>query len=132
QFLLLRWYFRLFTWMRLLWHVSRIRLNLIPTHPDYVGGLGFLSQSVIAFVPLAMVHGVVLSGTISNRIIHFGATLVTYKIEIAAVAVFLQCIVLGPLLLFSAQLAWARRRGLLEYGTLAERYVREFDAKWLR
>jgi hypothetical protein len=40
--------------------------------------------------------------------------------------------VLGPLLLFAPQLAEAKRRGNREYGTLAERYVREFDAKWLR
>lgn len=132
QFLLLRWYFRLFIWMRFLWQVSHIKLNLIPTHPDHAAGLGFLSQSAMAFVPLVMGHGVVLSGMIVNRIIYLGTTLVTYKTEIAAVAIFLQCIVLGPLLLFSIQLARARRRGLLEYGTLAERYVREFDAKWLR
>ena len=39
--------------------------------------------------------------------------------------------VLGPLLLFAPQLAEAKRKGNREYGTLAERYVREFDAKWL-
>jgi hypothetical protein len=41
-------------------------------------------------------------------------------------------VILGPLLLFSPQLEAARRAGLLEYGTLAERYTREFDQKWLR
>ena len=39
---------------------------------------------------------------------------------------------LGPLLVFAPQLAAAKRVGLREYGTLAERYVREFDTKWLR
>ncbi|WP_256971834.1 hypothetical protein [Paraburkholderia caledonica] len=38
QFLLLRWYFRLFVWTRFLWQVSRIKLSLVPTHPDRVGG----------------------------------------------------------------------------------------------
>jgi len=33
---------------------------------------------------------------------------------------------------FAPQLAEAKRTGNREYGTLAERYVREFDAKWLR
>ena len=36
------------------------------------------------------------------------------------------------LLLFAPQLARTKRRGLLEYGTFAEQYVREFDGKWLR
>ena len=31
QFLLLRWYFRLFIWARFLWQVSRIELSLMPT-----------------------------------------------------------------------------------------------------
>ena len=45
---------------------------------------------------------------------------------------FLLCALLGPLLVFTFQLAQAKRTGLREYGALAERYVREFDAKWLR
>ena len=39
QFLFLRWYFRLFTWARFLWQVSRIKLNLLPGHPDRCGGV---------------------------------------------------------------------------------------------
>ena len=39
QFLLCRWYFRMFVWARFLWQVSRIELTLMPTHPDRVGGL---------------------------------------------------------------------------------------------
>ena len=35
-------------------------------------------------------------------------------------------------MVFAPQLAQAKRTGNREYGTLAERYVREFDAKWLR
>jgi hypothetical protein len=50
QFLLCRWYFRLFVWARFLWQVSRIRLRLVPTHPDRVGGLSFLSETSIAFI----------------------------------------------------------------------------------
>lgn len=34
--------------------------------------------------------------------------------------------------MFAPQLAQAKRTGLREYGTLAERYVREFDTEWLR
>jgi hypothetical protein len=46
--------------------------------------------------------------------------------------VFLLCVVFGPLLAFTLQLAEAKRTGKREYGTLAQRYVRAFDAKWLR
>ena len=69
---------------------------------------------------------------LANRIFYLGATLPEFKIEIAVLVIFLLCVVLGPLLVFAPQLAQAKRTGLREYGTLAERYVREFDAKWLR
>jgi hypothetical protein len=35
-------------------------------------------------------------------------------------------------LAFAPQLAEAKRAGLREYGNLAERYMREFDTKWIR
>jgi len=132
QFLLMRWYFRIFIWTRFLWQVSRFGLSLVPTHPDHVGGLGFLSNTIYAFTPLAAAHGGLVAGFVANRIFYLGASLPQFKIEIVVFVVFLLCLVLGPLLLFAPQLAEAKRTGNREYGTLAERYVREFDAKWLR
>ena len=132
QFLLMRWYFRIFIWARFLWQVTRLELSLIPTHPDRVCGLGFLSNTVYAFIPLAVAHGGLLAGFMANRIFYLGVALTQFKIEIAIVVIFMLCLALGPLLLFTPLLAEAKRRGIREYGTLAERYVREFDVKWLR
>ena len=132
QFMLLRWYFRLFIWIRFLWQVARCELSLVPTHPDRAGGLGFLSRTVIAFAPLLAAHGALLAGLMANRIFFQGATLPDFKVELVVVVVFLLLVVLGPLLLFVPHLSAARRVGLREYGTLAQRYVREFDDKWLR
>jgi hypothetical protein len=132
QFLLVRWYFRIFIWVRFLWQVSRIDMSLVPTHPDRVCGLGFLSETVYAFTTLAVAHGGLLAGFIANRIFYLGATLTQFKVEIAVLVLFVLFITLGPLLLFAPQLAEAKRKGNREYGTLAERYVRDFDAKWLR
>jgi len=132
QFLLVRWYFRIFIWIRFLWQVSAIELNLVPTHPDRVGGLGFLSGTAYAFGLLAIAHGALLAGQLSNRIFFLGAKLTDYKMTIGVLVGFLLLLVLGPLLLFMGQLSRARLKGLREYGTLAQQYVREFDSKWLR
>jgi hypothetical protein len=105
---------------------------VIPTHADRVGGVGFLANTVHAFSVLAVAHGALLAGPLANRIFFAGAQLTQLKIEIAAVVVFLLCVVLGPLLLFAPQLAASKFKGLREYGTLASRYAREFDTKWLR
>jgi len=132
QFILFRWYFRLFVWMRFLWQVTRCDLNLVPTHPDRSGGLGFLSLTVVAFAPVLLAHGVMLAGLIADRIFFHTARLPDFKVQLAVVVAFLLVIVLGPLFLFTPHLSLARRVGLREYGTLAQRYVREFDDKWLR
>jgi len=132
QFLLLRWYFRTFIWARFLWQLSRIRLALVPTHPDRVGGLGFLANIVYAFAPLLFAHGVLLAGMIADRIFYDGATLPQFTLEIASAVGILVFMVLTPLMVFAAQLAAVRRTGLGEYGGVAQRYVRDFDTKWLR
>ncbi len=132
QFILIRWYFRLFIWARFLWQSSRLTLNLIPTHPDRAAGLGFLGGSIMAFAPLLMAHGAMVAGLIANPIIFAGAKLVDFKMEIVGSVVFLLLVVLGPLLVFSPSLMLAKRTGLREYGLLASRYVSEFDLKWVR
>lgn len=132
QFLLLRWYFRIFIWARFMWQVSRLPLRLVPTHPDRAGGLGFLAHSISAFVALALAHSVVLAGQLLNRIVHLGASLPDFAIEIGAVVVFMLLLALGPLVVFAGQLAQVRRTGLDEYGVLAQRLAGDFDAKWMR
>jgi len=111
---------------------SRIELSLVPIHPDRVGGLGFLSSTIYAFAVLAAAHGVLLAGLLANRILYLKEALPSFVPEIAVLVFFMLFLCLGPLLVFAPQLTQARRTGLRDYGTLAERYVREFEAKWLR
>jgi hypothetical protein len=132
QFLLLRWYFRLFIWTRFLWHVSSIELRLLPTHPDRCGGLSFLKFVRFAFAPLLLAQGVDLAGLIANRILFAGGALPEFLDLIAVTIFFAVLIVIGPLLVFTRRLEAVARAGAREYGELAQRYVRDFDQKWLR
>ena len=131
QFLLLRWYYRIFIWGRFLWMISRIKLRLVPTHPDRLGGLGFLGSATAAFAPLAFAHGAIVSAAIATRILLQGGALLDYKVVIIAVAVWILLIFLAPFFVFSMQLAEAKRQGEREYGPLAAQYVQQFDAKWV-
>jgi len=132
QFLLLRWYFRLFIWARFLWQVSDIDLRLLPTHPDRCGGLGFLMFVRIAFAPLLLAQGVLLSGVIANRILFAGARLSDFKVDLIAIVILMVFVILALLLVFSRKLEEVSRTGVSEYGILAQRYARQFDQKWLR
>jgi hypothetical protein len=132
QFILLRWYYRLFIWCRFLFQVSRLNLNLVPLHPDRCCGLGFLGNVASAFAPLVAAHSGLVAGFIANRILHEGAKLPDYRFELVGMTVFLLLIVLGPLCVFVPKLNRARLAGLRTYGRLASDYVVGFAAKWAR
>ncbi|MGA3315303.1 MAG: hypothetical protein ABSC64_02560 [Candidatus Korobacteraceae bacterium] len=131
QFILLRWYLRFFIWFRFLWQVSRLNLHLIPTHPDRAGGLAFLGKSAYAFSPILFAQGAVLAGVIASRVLYGGESLVSFKMEAVSLIGFFLAFVLGPLTMFTPQMARAKRKGLAEYGLLATRYVDGFEQKWV-
>jgi hypothetical protein len=131
RFILLRWYMRLFIWFRFLWHVSRINLNLVPTHPDRAAGLAFLGKSAYAFGPILFAQGVMLAGLVAERVLYRGESLVSFKLQIGGFVAFFVLAILGPLLMFTRQMAHAKRKGLSDYGLLAQRYVESFQRKWV-
>ena len=132
RFILLRWYFRLFVWYRFLWQVRALPLHFHLFHPDRAGGIGFLSGSVSAFAPVLVAQTILLTGIIGDRIWHAGATLPTFKMEIAEAVAFLMLLVLIPLTFFLFGLEEAGRKAKREYGILASRYVEDFRCKWIQ
>lgn len=131
QFILLRWYLRLFIWFRFLWQVSRMDLHLIPTHPDRCAGLSFLGKSSYSFGPILFAQGAMLAGLVASRVLYRGESLLSFKLQIGGFVVFFVLAILGPLLMFTPQMAMARRKGLADYGLLAQRYVDSFEQKWV-
>lgn len=132
QFIAYRWYYRIFIWAFFLWRSARLKLNLIPTHPDRACGLGFLAMSSFMFAPLIAAHGVLLSALIANGIFFAGEKLTDYLSFIIFVLLYILLIILGPLLVFTPRLMHSKRAGLRDYGILASKYVNEFDFKWIR
>jgi hypothetical protein len=132
QFILLRWYVRFFIWYRFLWQVSRIDLHLIPTHPDRAAGLGFLGKSVYTFGPILFAQGTMLAGVVASRVLYRGEQLADFKLQIGAFIAFFIVAILGPLAMFTPRLAALRRKGLADYGQLAQQYVGGFDQRWVR
>ena len=132
RFILFRWYFRLFLWYQLLWRVRGLPLQLNLYHPDRAAGLGFLSASIFAFMPVLLAHTTFLAGFIGDRIWHAGATLLTFRMGIIGSLLFLLLLVLTPLTFFVVHLERAHRIAGREYGTLASNYVNDFRRKWVQ
>jgi hypothetical protein len=132
QFVLLRWYFRFLLWFLFLFRVSRLDLNLIPTHADRTGGLGFLGTSTTAFAPVLIAQGAMLAGLFASQIFHAGRSLPEFKVQIVGFLAFFVIITLIPVMVFAPALAEAKRTGLAKLGRLASRYSGGFEGKWFR
>jgi hypothetical protein len=68
---------------------------------------------------------------IASRILHEGAKLLSFKMEAIGFIAFFLVFVLGPLTMFTPQLAGAKRKGLRDYGLFANSYVEAFEKKWV-
>jgi hypothetical protein len=132
QFIVFRWYLRLVIWFWLLWRVSRLKLHLLPAHPDRAGGIGFLGPSSYAFGPFLFAQGASLAGMLASRVFYQGQNLLSFKVTIATVVGFLGLVVVVPLTMFTPLLVQTKRSGLSAYGALATVYVDAFDKKWIR
>lgn len=131
QFMLLCWYWRFFVWCRFLFQVSRINLNLVTTHPDRCAGIGFLGRSAYAFAPVLFAQGAMVAGVVANHVLYRGESLMSFKLRLGGFVAFFVLAVLGPLLVFTPQLAAAKRKGLVLYGDFAQDYVEGFQGKWI-
>ena len=74
-FLLIRWIWRLAIWTCLLWKISRLDLQLLPIHPDGMGGLGFLGLAQTPFGLVGFAGGAVVSSYLIRGMIYSGGSL---------------------------------------------------------
>jgi len=131
RFLWLRWLWRYLIWIALLARVARLRLKVTPTHPDLSGGLSFIVVGHARFCVLAFAFGIQTASLLAEQILFEGRTLPSYQYALVGLIGFVLAIFLVPLLVFSGPLLAAKRIGLFEYDTLANRYITSFHDKWI-
>jgi hypothetical protein len=131
QFVSLRWLWRLFLWSQFLWRMSKLKLNLMPTHPDEAGGLAFVGEAQRFFGIILFAYSVAAAGVLANGVIYDRIPLPHFAGAIAAYAIMALIIILAPLLVFAGLLVKTKRQGLDEYGTLANEYTSAFNQKWI-
>jgi len=131
-FFLLRWLWIFLLWSRFLFRISRLSLELTPTHPDRAGGLGFLGWGLASFGLVLMAISAVLSGSLAYEIVHRGSSLNILKYHIMVFVALAILIEHAPLLVFTGHLARCRFRGLLDFGSLIGDHDRAFEEKWLK
>ena len=128
-FLILRWGWRYAVWCLFLLRMARLRLQYLPTHPDRAAGIGFVGIGHAPFCLVGAGVSCLLTAVVGTRILHMGATLKNFQVELISIVVIITAIGLLPMLVFLPALASARRRGLLQHGEFSTRFVRDVERK---
>lgn len=132
QFLLLRWLWRWTMWSWMLFRVSRLRLRLMPLHPDHAGGLLHLSNPIAALAMVVVGASSVLSASWSMQIVHGHAQVLDFVPSLVLFALLVELLALAPVLPFAPALRRARFTGITEYALFALRVTRAFARRWTR
>jgi hypothetical protein len=132
QLLLLTWLWRVVVLTVVLWRISRLDLQLVPTHPDRFGGLGFLERLPAAFATVIAGTSVVLAGRWGHDVLYHGTSIASLYMPGAIYLAVVLLIFLAPLLVFVPRLAALKRQSLLAYGALVGRHGRLVERRWLR
>lgn len=130
-FLLYRWIWRWGSWGLMLSQVARLRLRLIPTHPDRTGGLGFLTGPIVPFGLVLFGANAVIAATFAARMVVDGASLRSFGPEVLVLLFGGELLALGPLVFLYRRLVSDRFSGVVRYGGLAFDYGRLFDRRWV-
>lgn len=129
--LLLGWLWRILIWGFFLFRVSRLDLQLVPTHPDLVGGLQFVGESLRAFLLLSFTISTIAAGGVAHRVLNMETSFFAFKYVIAAMVAAILLLFVGPVVVFAGKLIEARRWGIIAYGGLAKAVGAELEKKWL-
>ena len=128
-FLFLRWAWRYLVWTLFLFRVSRLDLELVPTHPDRAGGLGFVGVGHTSFALIGTALSASVAAGAATRIFHYGESFKAYQWGLLAIVLGILAIMAIPLLVFAGTLARARREGLKFHGEFSTRWVRGMEQK---
>ena len=101
-------------WSHLLWRISRLDLQLIPTHPDAAGGLAVLGVAHVDLAPFGFAGGAVLSSSYAEQIIYAGVPPAAFAVSFTAAVAGTTLLLAAPLFFFLPKLIDAKQRALLE------------------
>jgi len=118
-------------WICFLFRLSRLDLQLVPTHPDQHGGVGFLGMSSLAIAPTVFVICGAIGSTWRTEILNHAAHLMNFKFDAIVLLVIMLIVAMGPLILFVPKLMSLHRQGMLQYGTLGQIHSADFHKKWI-
>ena len=131
-FMLLQWLWRLIlTWV-LFRRISKLDLQLVPSHPDHVGGLGFIRLHSLAFSMVVFAISSVVCVAVAHQMLAHDATFAQYQVLLIFLTALLAVLFMLPLSAFQGVIRRTSVRAQFDYGTLSGRHVRALHARWVQ
>ena len=118
NYLWLRFIWKILLWIFYLRQVSRMRLELHPTHADLTGGIGFISEAQSRFAVFILGYGisnVAASVGYEITILHYDFTTLPVWGPLVGFSIGAPLLFTLPLFMFTRQLFRAKRRALAIY-----------------
>lgn len=129
--LLLGWLWRIVLVTVLFARIGRLGLDLVPTHPDRAGGLGFLEKLPGAFAPVTFALSAMLASRWAHEIAHHGQALEAFKLPAAGFVVAWTLLLLMPLVALMPALLAAKKAALPRYAVLVATQGRLVRRRWV-
>ena len=129
--LLLGWIWRVALLLVLFARIARLGLQIVPTHPDGAGGLGFLEQLCVGWSPVVFAISAVLASRWAHEVVYHEVSVQSLRLPMLAFGALALLVFLAPLLMFLPVLGAAKRAALLDYSALVGRHGRLVRRRWI-
>ncbi len=121
-------------WSWVLWKLSKLRLYLVPTHPDRTAGLYFISKTQTSFGAVIFAFGVsAIAATVGHKLIIERASPLIFAVwgPLIGYIVLAPTVFTLPLLAFTPQLKSLKRRSTEQFNRQLSNLSRQFEKEWL-
>ncbi len=112
--------------------IATLDLEIVPTHPDRAGGLGFLEKIPAAFSLFVFAISLVMASRLAHEVIYHGLQVQSLKLLAVVFLAVIVVLFLSPLLIFLPKLSAAKRKARLDYGALIGNHGRLVHKRWIR
>jgi hypothetical protein len=130
-FLLLRGLWRHLVWAMLLRRIAALKLRLVSTHPDHMGGLAFIGQYPNAYATFVFAISCVLGAAIAKEFLNDRLPSDHYAYIMGGWLIIVLALFAIPLLAFRKPLAHLKEETLLVAAAQATRFQRMTEKKLL-
>lgn len=129
--LLLGWFWRIGLLVILFKRISSLDLQLVGTHPDHFGGIGFILMLPKAFSLITLAISSIIAANWSHQAIFHEVPITSFQVPLAIFVIIWLVILTLPICLFIPKLISHKKKALADYRALIGKHGRLVHQRWI-